>query len=415
MQREVNEFLESIISHNTRKGYLRALELFQEFSGRNLQETLRLRKKDVERTLEREVERFYTWIIEVKKLSPNTAYNSVVALKSITTFYNTPLKLKRGSCSRIPTMPRDWIPSIEELRLMHNIGDLREKLIISMAKDIPLRVNDFLSIQKKDVKNGNTTFTIRTQKTKTPMQCFLSAESVDLLKIYLAQSDSDNGFLFEGKHGRLNEDSVNLLLKNLVKKAGLSPQGLVRFHMFRKLFISVGASLGINTDILKMLTGKRVKADMSPYYEGVSLHEQWRKINNNLVLTGGMTNGRFGAVEQELGELKEALTGLEKENMTLKVRVNNLQSNTMELEGRLDDYGELLANWVEMGHFTEEEKTAIRMKWNIREWTEEEREQMRAFLALANEMKNEKGEVNDEEFRRRFKAILQKKEGDRRQ
>lgn len=115
MQREIRDFLESITSHNTRKGYLRAFSLFEEFSGRALHETLRLRKKDEERNLEREVERFYNWIIEVKKLSPNTAYNSVVALKSITTFYNTPLKLKRGSCSRIPTMPRDWIPSVEEL------------------------------------------------------------------------------------------------------------------------------------------------------------------------------------------------------------------------------------------------------------------------------------------------------------
>ncbi len=125
-----------------------------------------MRKNDKERNLERGVERFYTWIIEVKKLNPNTAYNSVVALKSLMTFYDVSLKLKRGSCSRTPTMPQDWIPSIEELRLMHSIGDLREKLIVSMAKDIPLRVNDFLSIQKKDVSNGQNSFVLRTQKTK---------------------------------------------------------------------------------------------------------------------------------------------------------------------------------------------------------------------------------------------------------
>jgi hypothetical protein len=66
----------------------------------------------------------------------------------------------------------------------------------------------------------------------------------------------------------------------------------------------------------------------------------------------------------------------------------------MELEGRVDDYGELLANWVEMGDFTQEEKVAMRTKGKIREWTEEEREQMRAFVDLATELKNEKGEVN---------------------
>jgi integrase len=205
MQKEIRDFLESITSHNTRKGYLRGLGLFEEFSGRSLQETLRLRKKDKERNLEREVERFYTWIIEVKKLNPNTAYNCVVALKSLMTFYNVSLKLKRGSCSRIPTMPQDWIPSIEELGLMFNIGDLREKLIISLAKDIPLRVNDFLRIQKENVASGNTTFILRTQKTKTPMQCFLSSESIDLLKIYLSGQNQANSYLFEGKHGRLND------------------------------------------------------------------------------------------------------------------------------------------------------------------------------------------------------------------
>ena len=49
-----------------------------------------------------------------------------------------------------------------------------------------------------------------------------------------------------------------------MKKAGLSPEGFVRFHIFRKLFISVGASMGINADILKMLTGKRIKAQSFP-------------------------------------------------------------------------------------------------------------------------------------------------------
>ena len=91
--------------------------------------------------------------------------------------------------------------------------------------------------------------------------------------------------------------------------------------------------------------------------------------------------------------------------MTLKVRVENLQSNTTKVESGLKEYREILADWVEMSGYTEEEKTAIRIKWNIRGWTEEERGQARAFLALVNELKNEKGEVNEEKFRRRFKAF----------
>jgi len=316
MQKEVTEFLESIGSHNTRKSYVRGLALFEEFSGRSIAETLLRRKKDKKKDLEREVERFYNWVIDEKKLNPNTSYNAVVSLKSVMTFYDMPLKLKRGSCARIPTMPRDWIPTVEELRLMFSIGDLRSKLILSMGKDIPLRINDFLSIKKSDVSaslggspDSIQSFMLRTQKTKTPMQCFLSQESIDLLKIYLKGVESTlNEYLFEGKNGkRLNEDSVNLLLKNLVKKAGITTESVVRFHMFRKLFTSVGASLGLNVDILKMLTGKRVRADMSPYYEGVNLYEQWKKVNDHLRLTPQQGNGRVDNLQTAIDLVMKAL------------------------------------------------------------------------------------------------------------
>jgi len=317
MQKEVTEFLESIGSHNTRKSYVRGLALFEEFSGRSIEETLLRRKKDKKKDLEREVERFYNWVIDEKKLNPNTSYNAVVSLKSLMTFYDMSLKLKRGSCARIPTMPRDWIPSVTELRLMFSIGDLRSKLILSMGKDIPLRINDFLSIKKTDatrVTQGESpSFVLRTQKTKTPMTCFLSQESIDLLKIYLSQADKNNPYLFEGKNGkRLNDDSVNLMLKNLVKKAGLSPQGIVRFHMFRKVFSSVAGSMGMNTDIIKMLTGKRVKADMSPYFEGVNLYEQWQKVNEHLRLAPSGGNGRISDLQKENEELRRVMRTIAK-------------------------------------------------------------------------------------------------------
>jgi len=329
MQEDIREFLESLTAYNTRKGYLRSFELFEEFTGRTISETVKIRRENLTkvlqrggRQLERETERFYNWIIEAKQLKPNTAYNCVVALKSLMSFYGMSLKLRRGTCPRIPTMPNDWISSIDQLRLMFQIGNLREKTIISMAKDIPLRIGDFLSIKRKDVEPllGNETtddpvdsrllsFTIQTKKTKTPMTCFISEETLGLLKIYCRTLCDDNPFLWQGKDlKRLNEDSVNLSLKNLVKKAGIETHGLnVRFHMFRKLFVSVGASLGLNTDILKALTGKRIKSDMQPYYQGVNLHEQWKKVNDHLRLSVTRTNGRISNLQEALDLVMKTL------------------------------------------------------------------------------------------------------------
>lgn len=65
--------------------------------------------------------------------------------------------------------------------------------------------------------------------------------------------------------------------------------------------------MGINTDILKMLTGKRVKADMSPYYEGVNLCEQWKKINDHLRLTQTNGNGRITDLQKENEELRNVM------------------------------------------------------------------------------------------------------------
>jgi hypothetical protein len=183
-------------------------------------------------------------------------------------------------------------------------------------------------------------------------------------------------------------------------------------HLWRKMFATRAIDLGISDMPWKTLLFRKVPFSERTYWLTEDrLRPHWEKIVNTMPLES-KPNGGFGAVEQELGELKEALTSIEKENMTLKTRVNNLQSNTMKLEDRLDNYSELLANWVEMGDFTQEEKNAIRMKWKIREWTEEEREQMRAFVDFATELKNEKGKVNDEEFRRRLKAAPRKEGGE---
>jgi len=217
---------------------LRGLELFEEYTGRTISETVKIRRQNVggndpkvRRQLEREVERFFVWLQEQKELGQNTAYSACVALKSLMSFYDLNLKLRRGTVKRVPTMPKDWIPSIDQLRLLCQIGDLREKTIISMAKDVPLRIGDFLSIQKKDVqplltleKPERCAFTIQTRKTKTPMTCFVSQETLKLLKLYVPTLRKNNPYLFQGRGmTRANEDSINLTLKNFEKSQSEYP------------------------------------------------------------------------------------------------------------------------------------------------------------------------------------------------
>jgi len=112
--------------------------------------------------------------------------------------------------------------------------------------------------------------------------------------------------------------------------------------------------------------------------------------------------------------LKEALTSLEKENMVFKTRIDNLQKTTMELEDRVKEYGGWIANWVEFSNFTEAEKDAIRRKLNIRGFTDEEKELMRELIAITNELTDEKGEIDSEGVERRFKAMIKKRQKEKR-
>ena len=56
MEKELGEFLESIVADNTKKGYLRAFGLWSEFSGKTIGQTLSTRRKDKQKNLEREIE-----------------------------------------------------------------------------------------------------------------------------------------------------------------------------------------------------------------------------------------------------------------------------------------------------------------------------------------------------------------------
>lgn len=84
MEKDVKDFLDSILAKSTRKGYIRALEVFEKYTGKTISEIIQLRRKDfassdiaVKRRLDREVERFYVWLIMVEEKISKTAVRAI--------------------------------------------------------------------------------------------------------------------------------------------------------------------------------------------------------------------------------------------------------------------------------------------------------------------------------------------------
>ena len=75
MEKEVKVFLDSVLAENTRKTYVRALEIFEEYTGQTISEIIKQRREDfrkdditLRRRLDRKVEQFYVWLINEKEM-----------------------------------------------------------------------------------------------------------------------------------------------------------------------------------------------------------------------------------------------------------------------------------------------------------------------------------------------------------
>ena len=84
--------------------------------------------------------------------------------------------------------------------------------------------------------------------------------------------------------------------------------------------------------------------------------------------------------------------------MLFKTRIANLQSNIMNLSKRLNKIGDFAAHTVEFGNFTREEKNDLRMKYNIKELSEEDKQLMHDYNEIALELQKDKGSLYEKDW-----------------
>jgi integrase len=317
----------------TRSQYRYGLRKFAEWFKHSPDEILKMRREDLKledaherKRFDRELEHFYN---DMKKqgMSVNTARSQCSGLRQFFRYNDVPIALRRGSPIAKSQMTDKTYPlTIEDVRRMFNVADLRQRVMLSMAKDLALRIGDFVQIKKADLPDLNqeppVPFDVMTHKEGVLAKGHLSAETVELLKTYLPTiSASANPYLFpsNGK-GNIDADTVGWNLKQLAKKAGLTiPAGKqLTFHAFRKLFISTGKNLNVDPDVIKAMCGKQVPQDIMTYMTTVQWREKFSKIADVLKIQGLTTKNHA-----RLEDLKEQV-----ENLT-KQLADQIQINTM--------------------------------------------------------------------------------------
>jgi integrase len=205
-----------------------------------------------------------------------------IGIRQIFRYYQMPIRLRAGSkVAKTVKTTKNFPLTIEHVRTLFKVADLRERVILSMATDLGLRIGDFIALKKSDLptldQEPPISFDVMTDKEDVIAQGFLSQESIDLLEAYLPTLERKNGnvHLFPSNgQSNISDEWMNRLLQNLADKARINLNGKsLTFHCFRKMFLSAAIDSGIGLTAGKKLCGKAIAESDDTYLTTVNLKE----------------------------------------------------------------------------------------------------------------------------------------------
>jgi len=366
LEMSVQEFLNSVSNPRTRKGYRFGLNKFIEWFGKTAEEALAMRQEDLTQKpgenlveyrnraarFEKEIEKFHSFLIE-KGYSINSARNMTLGIRQLFRYYQMPVVMRSGSrVSQTVQTTKNFPLMIEHVKKMFEVANLKERTVLSVAVDTGLRISDFLTIKKTDLplldKEPPIGFELLTQKEKIPAHCFLSEESVELLKTYLPTLRKKNNVYLFASNGKshISDEAISKMLKRLAERAQIDLNGKrLSFHCFRKMFLSASIDSGIGLTAGKLLCGKAVPKSDATYLTTVKLREKFIQLKRFLSISEQprIEAEKLESLKKAISKLQEDLTvqktiteTVSEENLKLKADMEALSKGQGVLEKRMD-------------------------------------------------------------------------------
>ena len=330
-QYTVERFLEYVRksrSKNTLVMYREGLKRFAEWYGKSPNEILEERRQDWKsddlfrkRRFAREIEEFHGYLVKEKGYAASSATYYCQGIRSLFAYFEMPLKVSAEIDKRRVTT-RDYVPRIDQYAEMFKVADnLRDKLVVSMGITLGWRIGDFAKIKKSDIpsldQEAPIPFEAITEKEDVVAKSFLADEIVELLREYLPTLPENNVYLFpsNGKE-HLDHTTFNRVVRELADKAKIKipKRKRIRFHCFRKRFLSECANLRVDVNMAKLMTGKAVEASMLAYLSEIDLRDAFRKISERLRLSekkpSASTTKEPSELRREIDQLRKLVHGI---------------------------------------------------------------------------------------------------------
>ena len=187
---------------------------------------------------------------QLKTKNPSTVS---LKLSTIKFFFENVLhqNLNLPTIKKNKTLPE--ILTIEEMKaLIGSTQNIKHKLIIKMLYGCGLRVGEIISLKNKNVNFKEGLIHVCLAKGKKDRFVKIPESMIGELEKFVRENNSD--FLFESNRGgRLTTKTIQLILKNSAKKAGIRKR--VYPHLLRHSFATHLLEAGTDLRIIQKLLG----------------------------------------------------------------------------------------------------------------------------------------------------------------
>jgi integrase len=379
LELSVQDFLDSVSNKSTKKGYRFGINKFVEWFGKPAEEILSMRQEDLTQKagenlieyknravrFQKEIEKFHSHLIE-KGYGINSARNMTLGIRQLFRYYQMPVIMRSGSkVSQTVQTTKNFPLTIEHVRKMFEVANLKERTVLSLAVDMGLRISDFLSLKRTDLPSFDEepplALDLLTQKEKIPAHCFLSQESVDLLKVYLPTLKNKNNLYLFASNGKshISDEAVSKMLRRLAKKAQVNLNGKkLTFHCFRKMFLSASIDSGIGLTAGKLLCGKAVPKSDSTYLITTKLRQHFIQLKKFLSISEQpkIETEKIESLKKAIIKLQEDFSTqrtiaetISEENRSLKSKIAKLTESQLGLEDKVDNMTNIFqATWKDL-------------------------------------------------------------------
>lgn len=322
---KLEDFLEIIPSKYTRKNYVNGIKRFEEWYGDSI--TKLIKSPDATKT----VEKFY---VALKQKHPqNTCRNVTNAPIQFLKYFGTDVRPRKAlGIYRTEKAIDDHRLTIDEVQKMAKYADLREQIVIEVLL-LGLRIADAIALKVSDLNKleqpAPIELKLRATKAGTVYETFICEEFKELLKKYLPTLKGK--WLFSGirNESHVKDETLNTLLKELASRAGIQLHGNLHWHCGRKLVMTTGAELGLNTWVIKKMVGKSIQMSDDTYLN-VQLKEGFLKLRSVLRLMPRIAEESLSDVEELTNICTEAIVTTFKpkiREMLLKWMIRNGTDN----------------------------------------------------------------------------------------